>query len=91
MRVHEEELVHPTQASRVRLRVFERQPEPTVAGMGPDRPGYLVTEERIGSRTVVSTLGFLPTREEALERLRARAGELAQQRYRPASSPPAPA
>jgi len=83
MLVHEEILVHPTQASRVRLRVFERPPEETVAGMGPDRPGYLVTEERIGSRTVVSTLGFLATREEALERLRERYDELAQQRYRP--------
>jgi hypothetical protein len=89
MTVHEEVLVHPTQASRVRLRVFEKPPEQTVSGMGPDRPGFLVTEERIGSRTVVSTLGFLPTREEALARLRARAGELAQQRYRPPTSPPA--
>ena len=50
--VHEEILVHPTQASRVRLRVFDRPPEPTVAGMGPDQPGFLVTEERIGARTV---------------------------------------
>lgn len=90
MTVHEELLVHPSQASRVRLRVFHRQPEPAVAGMGPDQPGFLVTEERIGSRTVVSTLGFLPTREEALARVRSRAGELAQQRYRPAP-PPAPA
>lgn len=87
--VHEEILVHPTQASRVRLRVFEKPPEPIVAGMGPDQAGFLVTEERIGSRTVVNTLGFLPTKEEALARMRARAGELAQQRYRPPVPPPA--
>jgi hypothetical protein len=87
--VHEEIFVHPTQASRVRLRVFEKPPEPTVAGMGPDQPGYLVTEERIGARTVFNTLGFLSTREEALARLRERAGELAQQRYRPPVPPPA--
>jgi hypothetical protein len=84
--VHEEILVHPTQASRVRLRVFDRPPERTVAGMGPDHAGFLVTEERIGSRTVFNTLGFLPTREEALDRLRARATELSQQRYRPATA-----
>ena len=84
--VHEEIFVHPTQASRVRLRVFAKPPEPTVAGLGPDQPGFLVTEERIGSRTVFSTLDFLPTRELALETLRARATELAHQRYRPASA-----
>jgi hypothetical protein len=87
--VHEEILVHPTQASRVRLRVFERPPESVVAGLGPDQPGYLVTEERIGARTVVNTLGFLPTREEALARLHERSTELAQQRYRPPGPPPA--
>jgi hypothetical protein len=83
MTVAEEVLVHPTQASRVRLRVFEQPPERVVAGMGPDRTGYLVTEERIGSRTVVSTLGFLPTRDEALARMRARSRELESQHYRP--------
>lgn len=85
--LHEEILVHPTQASRVRLRVFEKPPERVVTGMGPDQKGFLVTEERIGSRTVFNTLGFLPTREEAIERLRARASELALQRYRPATAP----
>ena len=89
MTVHEEVLDHPTQASRVRLHVFEKPPEPVVTGMGPDRSGFLVTEDRVGTRTVVSTLGFLATRAEALERLRARASELAQQRYRSPSSPPA--
>ena len=52
--------------------------------MGPDRTGFLVTEERIGASTVVSTLGFLPTPgRSARQRLRERAAELAQQRYRP--------
>lgn len=81
--VHEEIFVHPRQASRVRLRVFDRPPEPAVAGLGPDQPGFLVTEERIGARTVVSTLGFLRTQDEAMARLRERAAELAQQQYRP--------
>jgi hypothetical protein len=84
MTLHEEVLVHPTQASRVRLRVFEKPPERVVAGMGPDHKGFLVTEERIGSRTVFNTLGFLPTREEALATLRGRASELVRQHYRPA-------
>jgi hypothetical protein len=84
MTVHEETLVHPTQASRVRLSVFEQQPGPSVvAGLGPDRPGFLVTEERIGARTVFSTLGFLPTREAALARLGERRSELSRQHYRP--------
>jgi hypothetical protein len=83
--VHEQILVHPTQASRVRLRVFEKPPEPVVAGMGPEHKGFLVTEERIGARTVFNTLGFDPTREEALARLRSRADELERQRYRPAA------
>ena len=87
--LHEEIFVHPTQASRVRLRVFEKPPEVVVAGMGPDQPGYLVTEERIGARTVFNTLGFLPTREEALSRLRERAGELVRQKYGPPVPTPA--
>jgi hypothetical protein len=89
--VHEEIFVHPTQASRVRLRVFDRPPEPTVAGLGPDHHGFLVTEERIGARTVVNTLGFLRTRDEAMARLRARSAELARQHYRslPTTSPAA--
>jgi hypothetical protein len=37
--VHDEELVHPTQASRVRLRVFEQMPGGhDVAGLGRTRP-----------------------------------------------------
>jgi hypothetical protein len=74
VRVHEEEFEHPVQASRVRLRVFE-QPE-----------GYLVTEERIGTVTVVATLGLFEGREAALGRVAARASDLQAQRYRTVAS-----
>ncbi len=66
--------MHPTQASRVRLRLYE-----------PETGGYLVTEERLGSWKVVSTLGLYDRREAALARLEARAGELLGQRYALAS------
>jgi hypothetical protein len=74
---------HPTQASLVRLNVHEYAPESSVAGMGPAEPGYMVTEDRVGTVKVVSSLGFFPTRERALEVVRARARELQAQRYRP--------
>jgi hypothetical protein len=63
------EFVHPTQASRVRLRVF------------PEPGGYLVIEERLGTVSVRNTLGLLDTQESAAERLRARETELLAQRY----------
>jgi len=66
----EEELSHPTQASRVRLRVFEQD------------GGFLVTEERIGTTTVFKTLGLFDARPAAEARLRARVDELSRQRYR---------
>jgi hypothetical protein len=88
--VHEEELFHPTQASRVRLRVFEQVPGGhDVAGLGPHQAGFLVTEERIGARTVFATLGYDPTREEAVQRVRTRAAELVSQQYRPQAPPAA--
>jgi hypothetical protein len=74
MRILQESFEHPTQASRVRLTVFE-QPE-----------GYLVTEERIGTVTVVATLGLFDEREAALARVRTRVGDLQAQRYRPVAS-----
>lgn len=74
MRIHEEEFEHPVQASRVRLRVFE-QPE-----------GYLVTEERIGTVTVVATLGLFADRQAALGRVAARVRDLEAQRYRAVAS-----
>ena len=80
-----EEFEHPTQASIVRLSVFEQRPPEveSVAGLLPREPGYLVTEDRVGAGKVVSTLGFFRARDEALARLRQRARQLEQQRYRP--------
>jgi hypothetical protein len=77
-----EEYEHPSQASRVRLNVYEYRPETQVAGMGPTEPGFLVTEDRVGTNTVVSSLGFFPKQEDALATVRARAQELQAQRYR---------
>jgi hypothetical protein len=78
------EFEHPTQASRVRLSVYEQRPPEveTVAGLLPREPGYLVTEDRVGAGKVVSTLGFFRARDEALACLRARARQLELQRYR---------
>jgi hypothetical protein len=84
-----QEFEHPTQASRVRLSVFEQQPPAveSVAGLLPREPGYLVTEDRVGAGKVVATLGFFRARDEALARLRARARQLEAQRYRPVPRP----
>lgn len=75
MSVTTREFAHPHQASRVRLRVYE-----------PETGGFLVTEERLGSSKVVSTLGLFDRREEAEGRLETRAGELLRQRYTAASA-----
>lgn len=72
MSVVTRELAHPVQRSRVRLRVYE-----------PQTGGFLVTEERPGTATVIATLGLFDRREEALGRLEARAAELVRQRYTP--------
>ncbi len=69
MNVLVEEYHHPTQPTRVRLNVYQ-QPE-----------GFLVTEERVGSATVVGTLGLVADREAALALVRDRAGSLRLQRY----------
>jgi hypothetical protein len=78
------ELEHPTQASRVALNLYEQPPAPNPPGIDTpsENGGYLVTEERIGVTTVVSSLGFFETREAAQERFLKRAGELRLQRYR---------
>jgi hypothetical protein len=73
---------HPSQASRVRLNVYEYRPESPVAGMGPAEAGFMVTEDRVGTVTVTSSLGFFPTREQAFAGYRSRANELQAQRYR---------
>jgi hypothetical protein len=67
------EFTHPTQASRVRLRVYQ-----------PETGGFLVTEERTGTTTVVATLGLFDSQEAARARVLERARGLEQQRYRPA-------
>jgi len=66
------ELEHKAQRSRVRLRVYE-----------PPTGGFLVTEERPGTATVIATLGLFDRREDAMGRLEARAAELVGQRYAP--------
>ena len=78
------ELEHPTQSSRVALNLYEQPPAQNPPGIDTpsERGGYLVTEERIGTTTVISSLGFFETREAAQERFRRRARELRLQRYR---------
>ena len=76
MKIFDQSLSHPTQASVVRLNGFEL-PE----------GGFLVTEDRIGVTTVVATLGLFDTRDAALARARSRAEELQAERYR--AIPPA--
>ena len=90
MQIHSEELQHPTQASLVRLNVYQMDVAPTpVFGMDAlMRHGrYLVTEERIGTTKVVATLGSFPSQDEALARAKRRAAELEAQRYRRLSPP----
>jgi len=70
LRIFEQGLAHPTQASAVRVSVFAL-PE-----------GHLVTEARAGTSTVVATLGLFDDREAALARARGRVSELERQRYR---------
>jgi hypothetical protein len=84
MRIQQEELQHPTQASRVRLNVFEVPPPPHVYGMEALAKGrYLVTEDRIGTTTVVATLGTFASREDAVAHAQRRADELKTQHYTP--------
>jgi hypothetical protein len=81
MIVHEQTYRNPTQASLVRLAIFEQPAgESAVQGL-PAGPGFLVTEERLGAAKVVATLGFFPRRDEAMARLAARARELERQLY----------
>lgn len=77
MTIHSEDYEHPTQASRYRLNVFDQPAESAVAGLPSG--GFLVTEERIGTHTVVATLGGFPDKEAALQCLRQRAAELQRQ------------
>lgn len=74
---------HPTQASKVRINVYEEPAMPNPPGI--DTPttggGYLVTEERTGTAKVIATLGFFDRKEDALVRARRRAEELKAQLY----------
>ena len=74
MRIFRSEFAHPTQASRVGLSVFESP------------RGFLLTEDRSGPSTVVSTLGLFADRDEALQRAKARGEELHGKRYSTTSS-----
>jgi hypothetical protein len=88
MRLQRVELEHPTQASRVALNLYEQPPAPNPPGIDTpsENGGFLVTEERIGAGTVISSLGLFDTREAAQERFRRRIEELKRQRYRDAAT-----
>jgi hypothetical protein len=88
MLLSQETYEHPTQASRVRINVYEEPPMPNPPGIDTPttRGGFLVTEDRIGSTTVIATLGFFDRREDAIAGARRRADELKAQRYRPVSA-----
>jgi hypothetical protein len=86
MLVAETAFQHPTQASRVRLAVYQQGPdESPVAGL-PDDAGYLCLEEWRGSSKVVKTLGFFRDEPAARECLRRRADALRARRFQPIAS-----
>lgn len=72
-RLHCEEYRHPTRVDLVRLALYE-QPG-----------GFLVTQERVGSATVIATLGSFAARADADALLRRRASQLEAQRFHPVS------
>jgi hypothetical protein len=92
MRLQHQELEHPTQASRLRLNLYRYDPPPEqhVAGLMPPQKGFHVTEERVGTTTVVNSLGFFAEEHEAQHLLQRRQDELARQGWRPAAARPAP-
>ncbi len=74
---------HPTQASEVRLTLFERAADLSPVEGLPDEAGFLVTETWLGTSKVVKTIGFFATRAEADTCLRRRAEGLTRQLFRP--------
>ena len=76
---------HPTQASEVRLAVFERGADTSPVEGLPDQAGFLVTETWRGTSKVVKTLGFFATRAEAEACLHRRAEVLTRQLFRPSA------
>ena len=85
MMVEEQSFRHPTQASEVRLAVFERAADTSPVEGLPDEAGFLVTETWRGTSKVVKTLGFFAGRAEADACLRRRADALTRQLFRPQS------
>ena len=83
MILEEQVFQHPTQASEVRLTLFERAADTSPVEGLPDEAGFLVTETWRGTNSVVKTLGFFATRAEAEACLRRRADALARQLFRP--------
>lgn len=76
---------HPTQASEVRLTVFERGADTSPVEGLPDQAGFLVTETWRGASKVVKTIGFFASRAEAEACLRRRAEALTRQLFRPSA------
>jgi hypothetical protein len=79
----EQAFQHPTQASEVRLTLFERPADTSPVEGLPDEAGFLVTETWRGTSTVVKTIGFFASRAEADACLHRRADALARQQFRP--------
>ena len=79
----EQAFQHPTQASEVRLTLFERPADTSPVEGLPDEAGFLVTETWRETSTVVKTIGFFASRAEADACLRRRADALARQLFRP--------
>ena len=85
MTTHEQVFRHPTQASEVRLSIFERAADTSPVEGLPDEAGFLVTETWRGTSKVVKTLGFFASRAEADACVRRRADSLGRQRFEPRS------
>ena len=83
MLLEEQVFQHPTQASEVRLTLFERPADTSPVEGLPDEAGFLVTETWRGTSTVVKTLGFFASRAEADACLLRRALALTRQLFRP--------
>jgi hypothetical protein len=79
---HEQVFRHPTQASEVRLSVFERGADTSPVEGLPDEAGFLVTETWQGASKVVKTLGFFASRADADACVRRRADALSRQLFR---------
>lgn len=82
---HEQVFRHPTQASEVRLAIFDRAADTSPVEGLPDEAGFLVTETWRGTSKVVKTLGFFASRAEADACLRRRADALTRQLFEPRS------